>query len=153
MPIGLNTRKYKVNAAIKHNTLLKKPYFIFPNVPKLIELEYDLSCIIRKDGFSKNLALKYDLSCIIRKRLYFFFPKISSCSLDGKWNMIFLKKHMEDIFWKYSEKKTFPKNSHCKMIFPQLSRWYFYFPDIWSHPLSICSLEITPNQTCTDMRP
>ena len=45
-------------------TLHKKPYFIFPNVlkdeiSKKIALEYDLSCIIRKDDIS--FPRKYDL--------------------------------------------------------------------------------------------
>ena len=50
-----------------------------------------------KYDLSKKIALEYDLSCIIRyqESWYFFFPKISSYSLDGKWKMIFLKKYME----------------------------------------------------------
>ena len=30
-----------------------------------------------------------------RERWYFFFPKIWSYTLDGKWKMIFLKKHTD----------------------------------------------------------
>ena len=45
------------------DTLHEKPYFLFPNVLKRLPfqnlvLEYDLSCIIRKDGI---FSRKYDL--------------------------------------------------------------------------------------------
>ena len=79
----------------------------------------------------KKIALEYDLSCIIRKRWYFLFPKIWFYSLEEKWKMIFLEKDKwkYDIFCKCSKKTLFPKNSHCNMIFLQLSgKMIFLFP-------------------------
>ena len=58
-----------------------------------------------KDHFSKKIVLEYDLSCIIRKD-DFFFSKIWTYSLDRKRKMIFLKKNYMEIwyflqmFWK-----------------------------------------------------
>ena len=65
-----------------------------------------------KDSLPKKIALEYDLSCIIKKDDISFFPKIWSYRLDGKWKMIFLKKCTEiwyflQTFWKY----VFPKSA------------------------------------------
>ena len=58
--------------------------------------------MFRKDSLSKKNALRRK---DYQERWHFFFPEISSYSLDGKWKMIFLKKIMEiwyffQIFWK-----------------------------------------------------
>ena len=54
-----------------------------------------------------------------KERWYFFFPKIWSCSLVGKWKMIFLKKLDWNVIY-YSnllKKVVFSKKSHWNMIF------------------------------------
>ena len=48
--------------------------------------------MFRKDDISKIIALEYDLSCIIRKDDISFSQKYDLISLDGKGKMIFLKK-------------------------------------------------------------
>ena len=79
--------------------LHEKPYFLFPNVLKRWSF-------IWKDGIIK------------KDRWYFFFPKISSYSLDGKWKIIFPKKYMGIwYFLQISEKMVFPKTSHWNIIF------------------------------------
>ena len=73
-------------------TLHEKPYFLFPNV-------------LKRWSFQKNRAGIWSF-LYYQERWYFFFPKISSYSLDGKWKMIFLKKKYMEIwyflqmFWK-----------------------------------------------------
>ena len=84
-----------------------------------------------KDGLSTKIALEYDFSCIIRKDDIFLPPKISSCSLDEKWRMIFLEKI-------HGNKNTvFPKKLHWiwSLLFYYLGRWYFFFQKIWSYSL------------------
>ena len=58
--------------------LHKKPYFLFPNV-------------LKRWSFQENCTGIWSL-LYYQETLYFFFPRISSYSLDGKWKMIFLKK-------------------------------------------------------------
>ena len=53
---------------------------------KIMEIWYVLQT------FWKTITPKYDLSFINKKRLYFFFPKIWSYSLNSKWKIIFFKK-------------------------------------------------------------
>ena len=49
-----------------------------------------------KDGLSiKNGTRTWSFLLYYLERWYFFFPKIWSYSLDGKWKMMFLKKYME----------------------------------------------------------
>ena len=56
----------------------------------------------RKDGYSKKkIALEYDSSWAIWKDGIFFLENIMFFSLDEKWKMIFLKKHMEIWFFLY----------------------------------------------------
>ena len=59
-------------------TLHGKPYFLFPDV-------------LKRWSFQKNCAGIWSF-LYYRERWYFFFPKIWSYTLDGKWKMIFLKK-------------------------------------------------------------
>ena len=49
----------------------------------------------QKDGIYKKIVLEYDLSCIIWKDGTFFQGKYDVFSLDGKGKMIFLKKYMQ----------------------------------------------------------
>ena len=72
-------------------SLHRKPYFPFPDV-------------LRRWSFQKNCAGIWSF-LYYRERWYFFFPKIWSYTLDGKWKMIFLKKYTEiwyflQAFWK-----------------------------------------------------
>ena len=65
-----------------------------------------------KDALSKKIPLEYELSCIMRKdNISFFEKKIWFYSLDGKWK-IFLNKNTwkYDISCKCFEKMLFPKN-------------------------------------------
>ena len=63
-----------------------------------------------------------------RERWYFFFLKIWSYPLDGKWNMIFLKKYTElwyffQTFW---EDGLFKRGCAATWSFLHyLKRWYF----------------------------
>ena len=61
---------------------------------------------------------------------FFFFPKISSYTLDGKWKIIFSKNTGEyKIFFKCSEKIVFRKKSQRNMIFLAVLFWkIFIFP-------------------------
>ena len=67
------------------------------------------------------------------ERWFFFFPKIWSYPLDGKWKMTFLKKiHGKMMFSsKRSEKMVFSKKLHRNMIFLVLSgkvgKWKMIF--------------------------
>ena len=49
----------------------------------------------KKMVFPKEIALEYDLSCIIWKDGTFFPENMTFFSLDGKLEIIFLKKYME----------------------------------------------------------
>ena len=67
-------------------------------IPNLAWLHYtknhiSFSQMFWKDDLSKKIGLEYDISCIIRKD-DFFLTKIYY-SLGGRWKMIFLKKYME----------------------------------------------------------
>ena len=84
--------------------LHETPYFLFPNVLKRWSF-------IWKDGIIK------------KDRWYFFFPKISSYSLDGKWKIIFPKKYMGiwyflQIIWKdgLSKKIALEYNLSCCIV-------------------------------------
>ena len=67
---------------------------------KFMEMWYFLQ-MFRKDGLFKNASLGYDLSCTVWKDSIFFSRKHDIFSLDGKWKMIFLKKHMEIWYFFY----------------------------------------------------
>ena len=69
-----------------------------------------------------------------QERWYFFFPKIWSYSLDGKWKMIFLKKSTwkYDIFIKCPEKITFPKKKEKKFFLVLSGKMVIFFRKIWS---------------------
>ena len=81
-----------------------------------------------KDSLPKKIALEYDLSCIIKKDDISFFPKIWSYRLDGKWKMIFLKKCTEiwyflQTFWEYGLSKKCRTGTWSFLYY--LERWYF----------------------------
>ena len=64
-----------------------------------------------------------------RERWYFFFLKIWSYTLDGKWKMIFLKKYTEiwyflQAFWKYGLSKRCRAGTWSFLYY--LERWYFF---------------------------
>ena len=81
-----------------------------------------------KDGLSQKIVLEYDLFCI--ERWYFFFSKIWSYPLDGKWKMIFLKKiHGNMIFSSNVSKRwSFQKKPPWDMTFLVLSGKMVFFP-------------------------
>ena len=69
-----------------------------------------------------------------RERSCFFFPKIWSYSLDGKWKMIFLKKlHRNMIFSSsFLKRWSFQKGPHRDTIFLVLSgKMVFFSPKTW----------------------
>ena len=92
-----------------------------------------------KDGLSKKNRAGIWFFLYYQERWYFFFPKISCYSLDGKWKMIFLKKiHGNMIFssnvlkrWSFQKNRT----GTWSFLLYYLERWYFFFPKIWSYSL------------------
>ena len=83
-------------------TLHEKLYFLFPNAPERIALEFDLSCIIRKDEiFSrKSHLVLWILSqklhgnfLYIRQRLHLFSVQIWYYPSAKKVKMIFSRKN------------------------------------------------------------
>ena len=103
-----------------------KPYFLFPD-------------ILKRWSFQKNCAGIWSF-LYYQERWYFFFPKIWSYTLGGKWKMIFLKKHTEiwyflQAFWKDGISKRGRAGTSFLVL---LERWYFFpknmifFPWAWS---------------------
>ena len=71
---------------------------------------------------------------VLSGKIILFFPKIQSCSLDGAWKMIFLKKKKYMEIWDFLQmfwKNDLSKKSHWNMIFlVVLSRkMIFLFPE------------------------
>ena len=69
---------------IEVESLHRKRYFLFPDV-------------LKRWSFQKNCAGIWSL-LYYWERWYFFFPKMWSYALGGKWKLIFLKKIHGDIF-------------------------------------------------------
>ena len=90
---------------IQSKSLHGKPYFLFPDV-------------LKRWSFQKNCAGIWSF-LYYRERWYFFFPKIWSYTLDGKWKMIFLKKiHGNMIFSSnFLKRWSFQKGLCRHMIF------------------------------------
>ena len=61
---------------------------------KYMEIWYFLQ-MFWKDGLSKKIALEYDLSCIIRKNGISFSRKNDIFSIHENWKKIFFKKYMK----------------------------------------------------------
>ena len=91
-----------------------KPYFLFADV-------------LKRWSFQKNRAGIWSL-LYYGERWYFFFPKIWSCPLDGKWKKIFLKKYTEiyflQMFWKDGLFKRDCAGTWSFLYY--LERWYFF---------------------------
>ena len=81
--------------------------------------------------FPKNRTGIWSFLCY-QERWYFFLPKISSFSLDGKWKMIFLKKRHGNIIFSSNVLKrwSFQKNQTgiWSFLLYYLERWYYLFP-------------------------
>ena len=122
----------------------KRWYFFFPKISfysldgkwKMILLKTISSNVLKKWFFQKNCTGIWSFLLYYLERWYFFFPKIWSYSLDGKWKMIFLKKKKNtwkyDIFFKCSEKFVFPKKN-CSWIWSfsyYLERWFFFLENM-----------------------
>ena len=95
--------------------LHEKPYFLFPDV-------------LKRCSFQINCAGIWSF-LYYWERSYFFFPKIWSYTLDGKWKMIFLKKYTEiwyflQAFWKYGLSKRCRAGTWSFLHY--LERWYFF---------------------------
>ena len=60
-----------------------------------------------KDGPPTKIALEYDLSCIIRKDEIFFLQKFS---LDGKWKIMFLQEIPANMIYFVYAVFLFPTN-------------------------------------------
>ena len=93
-----------------------KTIFSFPRRPE-------------KMVFQKKIALEYGLSCIIGKD--FFFLKIWSYPLDGKWKMISLKKICTNMIFSSNVLKRWSFKKNCAgiwscMFLYYLERWYFF---------------------------
>ena len=104
-----------VTLNIQSKSLHGKPYFLFPDV-------------LKRWSFQKNCAGIWSF-LYYRERWYFFFPKIWSYTLDGKWKMIFLKKYTEiwyflQTFWKYGLSKGCRTGTWSFLYY--LERWYFF---------------------------
>ena len=88
--------------------------------------------VLKRWFFQKNCAGIWSF-LYYWERWYFFFPKIWSYTLDGKWKMIFLKKYTEiwyflQTFWKYGLSKGCRAGTWSFLYY--LERWYF-FPKTW----------------------
>ena len=82
-----------------------------------------------KDGFSKKNCTGIWSFLYYRERWYFFFPKIWSYTLAGKWKMIFLKKYTEiwyflQALWKDGLSKKGRAGTWSFLYY--LERWYFF---------------------------
>ena len=82
-----------------------------------------------KDGFSKKNCAGIWSFLYYWERWYFFFPKIWSYTLDGKWKMIFLKEYTEiwyflQAFWKYGLSKMCRTGAWSFLYY--LERLYFF---------------------------
>ena len=93
-----------------------KPYFLSPDV-------------LKRWSFQKNCIGIWSF-LHYQERLYFFFPKIWSYTLDGKWKMIFLKKiHGNMIFSSnFLKRWSFQKGLRRYMIFLVLCGKMVFFP-------------------------
>ena len=82
-----------------------------------------------KDGSSKTNRAGIWFLLYYQERWYFFFPKIWSYTLDGKWKMIFLRKiHWNMIFSSNVLKRwSFQKGPRRDMIFLVLSGKIVFF--------------------------
>ena len=85
--------------------------------------------VMKRWSFLKNCAGIWSF-LYYREIWYFFFPKIWSCSLDGKWKMIFLKKIHRNIIFSsnFLKRWYFQKGPRWDMIFLVLSRKIVFFP-------------------------
>ena len=95
-----------------------------------------------KHGFSKKIALEYDLSCIIRKD-YISFSQNMILFLETKGKMIFPKKYLEiwryflQVFWKDGLSRKFvpDQDLFCNIwkdgicFFRKI--WFFFLGGKW----------------------
>ena len=84
--------------------------------------------VLKRWSFQKNRAGIWSF-LYYRERSCFFFPKIWSYTLDGKWKMIFLKKYTEiwyflQTFWKDGLSKKGHAGTWSFLYY--LERWYFF---------------------------
>ena len=110
----------KTVSRIAKHTMHGKRYFLFPDV-------------LKRWSFPKNYAGIWSF-LYYWERSCFFFPKLWSDTLDGKWKMIFLKKiHGNMIFSSSLLKRwSFQKGPHLDMIFLVLSgKMVLFFPKTW----------------------
>ena len=70
-----------------------------------MKIWYFLQMPPEKWYFQKKIVLEYDLSCIIWKD-GIFFRKIRFSFLNWKWKIIFLKKYMEIWYFQMLQKKS-----------------------------------------------
>ena len=96
-------------------TLHGKPYFLFPDV-------------LKRWSFQKNCAGIWSF-LYYQERSCFFFPKIWSYTLGGKWKMIFLKKYTK--IWQFLQalwKDGLSKRGSASTwpFLHYLERWYFF---------------------------
>ena len=106
-----------------HMAIHVKPYFLFPNV-------------LKRWSFQKNSIGIWSF-LYYQEKWYFFFPKILSYRLDGKWKMIFLEKINGNMKFSCNVLKrwSFQKNhTGIWSFFYFLEIWYFFLPKIWSYP-------------------
>ena len=85
--------------------------------------------ILKRWSFQNNCAGIWSFFHY-QEKWYFFFPKIWSYSLDGKWKIIFLKKTHGNVLFSSNAPKgwSFQKNLGSNMIFLVLSGKMVFFP-------------------------
>ena len=128
--------------------LLGKMIFLFPeNIilffrqkmkddvsQKIYENMIFSSNVLKRSFFQKNSTEIWYFLLYYLERWYFFFPKIWSYSLDGKWKMIFLKKIHGNMIFSSNVLKRWSFQKNCTGIWSFLyheERWHFFFPKIW----------------------
>ena len=103
----------------KEITVHKKPYCLSPNILK--------RWYFQKNGIGIWNFLYY------QEIWYFFYPKIWSYSLDGKWKMIFLKKRHGNMMLSGNapKKLSFQKNRTETLSYLLSGKMRAFFSKIW----------------------
>ena len=120
-------------------TLHGKPHFLLPDV-------------LKRWSFQNNSARIWSF-LYYRERWYFFFLKIWSYTLDGKWKMIFLKKYTEiwyflQAHWKDGPSKKGRAGTWSFLCY--LERWCFFPENMIFFPWAESERQPFPGNTRKD---
>ena len=91
------------------------------------------SNVLKRWSFQKNRTGIWSFLLYCMERWYFFFPKMWSYSLDGKWKIIFPQKNTwkYHIFFKCPEKMVFLKKITLEYNLPRkFEKMVFFFRKI-----------------------